>query len=670
LSTAVKTLDELSVDTIRTLAIDAVQKADSGHPGLPLGAAPMAYVLWQRHLRHDPRDPHWPDRDRFVLSAGHGCMLLYCLLYLTGYDLTLDDLKSFRQWGSRTPGHPEFRVTPGVEATTGPLGQGTANAIGMAIAERMLAHRFNRPDHEIVNHRTWAIVSDGDLMEGISGEASSLAGHLELGKLTFLYDANEVTLDGPASVTFTEDVARRYEAYGWHVQTVENGNTDLDAIDSAIEAAKAEVTRPSLILVHTTLGYGSPNKAGTSEAHGSPLGRDEVARTKKNLGWEWEEPFTVPPEALSNFRKAIDRGRDFSSDWRNRFEKYRKDQPDLAREWQMGLDLALPDGWDSTLPTFAAGEKEATRTAGGKAMNAIADKVPYLVGGDADLGVSTNTTLKKFASFEAATGSGRNLHFGVREHAMAGIANGICYHGGLRPFVATFFTFSDYERPSIRLAALNELPVIFVWTHDSVGLGEDGPTHQPIEQLMSLRAMPGMTTIRPADANETVEAWRTAMRHTGGPVGLVLSRQKLPVFDRQKFAAASGLARGAYVLAEAEGGAPRLLLLASGSEVALAIAARDRLQGDGIPTRVVSMPCWEIFAREPADYRESVLPSSVPARLAIEAGASLGWKRWVGDRGDSLSIDRYGASAPGETVLRELGFDVENVVSRARALLS
>ena len=670
MSTAVKTLDELSVDTIRTLAIDAVQKAESGHPGLPLGAAPMAYVLWQRHLKHDPRDPHWPDRDRFVLSAGHGCMLLYCLLYLTGYDLTLDDLKSFRQWGSKTPGHPEFLVTPGVEATTGPLGQGTANAIGMAIAERMLAHRFNRPDHEIVNHRTCAIVSDGDLMEGISGEASSLAGHLQLGKLTFLYDANEVTLDGPASVTFTEDVARRYEAYGWHVQTVANGNTDLDGIDNAIEAAKAEIARPSLVLVHTTLGYGSPNKAGTSEAHGSPLGKEEVVRTKKNLGWEWEKPFTVPEEALDNFRRAVDRGRSLSSDWRARLQKYATKYPDLAREWQLGLDLALPDGWDAGVPSFAAGEKEATRTAGGKTMNAIADKVPYLVGGDADLGVSTNTTLKKSASFDAATGAGRNLHFGVREHAMAGIANGICYHGGLRPFVATFFTFSDYERPSIRLAALNELPVIFVWTHDSIGLGEDGPTHQPVEQLMSLRAMPGMTTIRPADANETVEAWRTAMRYTEGPVGLVLSRQKLPVFDRQRFAPANGLARGAYVLVEADGGTPRLLLLASGSEVALAVEARERLQGGGIPTRVVSMPSWELFGRQDAAYRESVLPPSVPARLAIEAGSSHGWKRWVGDRGDSISLDRYGASAPGETVLSELGFSVENVVARARALLS
>ena len=670
MSTAIKSLDELSVDTIRTLAIDAVQKAESGHPGLPLGAAPMAYVLWQRHLKHNPRDPKWADRDRFVLSAGHGCMLLYCLLYLTGYDLTLDDLKAFRQWGSRTPGHPEFRLTPGVEATTGPLGQGTANAIGMAITERLLAGRFNRPSHEIVNHRTWAIVSDGDLMEGISGEASSLAGHLQLGKLTFLYDSNEVTLDGPASVTFTEDVGKRYEAYGWQVLRVPDGNTDLDAIDHAIEAAKAELVRPTLIVVKTTLGYGSPNKAGTSEAHGSPLGKDEVVRTKKNLGWEWDEPFYVPQDALQNFRRAVDRGQSAESGWRERFARYETEHPDLAEEWKRWMSGDLPDGWDANLPRFTAGEKEATRTAGGKAMNAIAETVPWLVGGDADLGVSTNTTLKKYGSFEATTGTGRNFHFGVREHAMAGIANGICYHGGPRPFVATFFCFSDYMRPSVRLAALNELPVLFVWTHDSIGLGEDGPTHQPVEHLMSLRAMPGMTVIRPADANETVEAWRAAMRHREGPVGLVLSRQKLPVFDREKFAPASGLARGAYVMAEAEGGSPRLILIASGSEVSLAVQAREKLEAEGVATRLVSMPCWEFFERESPEYRESVLPASVTGRLSIEAGVSLGWKQWVGDRGDSVSLERYGASAPGEVVLKELGFSVDNVVRRAKALLS
>ncbi|HKA35444.1 MAG TPA: transketolase [Thermoanaerobaculia bacterium] len=670
MSTVRKSVDELCVDTIRTLAIDAVQKAESGHPGLPLGAAPMAYVLWQRHLRHDPSDPKWPDRDRFVLSAGHGCMLLYCLLHLTGYDLTLDDLKSFRQWGSRTPGHPEWLVTPGVEATTGPLGQGTANAIGMAVAERALAARFNRPGHEIVNHRTYAIVSDGDLMEGISGEASSLAGHWKLGKLTFLYDANQVTLDGPASMAFTEDVGRRYEAYGWQVLRVEDGNTDLDAIDSALKEADREESRPTIILIHTTLGYGSPHKAGTSEAHGSPLGKEEVALTKKALGWEWQEPFFIPPESLERFREAVPRGRKWKSDWESRFARYEKEFPDLAREWRRRQAGDLPAGWDEALPVFQAGEKEATRTAAGKVENAIAAKMPELLGGDADLGVSTNTPLKGAASFDgAAGGGGRNFHFGVREHAMAGIANGMAYHGGVRPFVATFFCFSDYMRPSVRLAALNELPVIFVWTHDSIGLGEDGPTHQPVEHLMSLRAMPGMTIFRPGDGNEAREAWRAAIEHRHGPVGLVLSRQKLPVVDRGKLGAAEGVAKGGYVLAEASKPPARLILLASGSEVSLALQARERLEGEGIGTRVVSMPSWELFDRQPGAYREQVLPPAIRARLAIEAGATLGWKRYVGDGGDCLGLDRYGASAPGEIVMKELGFSVENVVKRAKALL-
>jgi len=669
LSTVAKSLDQLCVDTIRTLAIDAVQKADSGHPGLPLGAAPMAYVLWQRHLRHNPKDPQWPDRDRFVLSAGHGCMLLYCLLHLTGYDLTLDDLKQFRRWGSRTPGHPEFRVTPGVEATTGPLGQGTANAIGMAIAERCLAHRFNRPGHEIVNHRTFALVSDGDLMEGISGEASSLAGHLGLSKLLYLYDDNNVTLDGPTSMAFTEDVAKRYEAYGWNVLRVRDGNTDLEEIDRAIVAAMAETRRPSIILIHTTLGYGSPHKAGTSAAHGSPLGKEEVALTKKALGWEWTEPFYEPPEALAHFRAAVESGRKAQDDWKRRFDAWAKESPDLAREWRQAWDRALPSGWDSDLPSWKAGDKEATRVAGGAALNAIAAKVPYLIGGDADLSESTKTTIKNGGDFDASTGSGRNLHFGVREHAMAGIGNGMSYHGGVRPFVATFFNFSDYMRPSVRLSAISELPTIFVWTHDSIGLGEDGPTHEPIEQLMSLRAMPGFTVIRPGDANETVEAWKVTMEHKEGPVGLVLSRQKLPVQDREKLGASGGVRQGAYVLAEASKTPAKLILIASGSEVFLAVDAREKLEAEGIPTRVVSMPSWALFDRQPLEYRESVIPPGVRARLAIEAGASLGWKRYVGDGGDSVSLDRYGASAPGEVALRELGFSVENVVRRAKALL-
>ena len=670
MSTVARTIDELCVDTIRTLAIDAVQKANSGHPGLPLGAAPMAYVLWSRHLKHNPGNPSWPDRDRFVLSAGHGCMLWYCLLHLTGYDLTLEDLKAFRQWGSRTPGHPEYRVTPGVEATTGPLGQGTANAVGMAMAERFLASRFNRPGHEIVDHKTYAIVSDGDLMEGISNEASSLAGHLGLGKLTFLYDSNLVSLDGPTSMAFTEDVGKRYEAYGWQVLKVDDGNTDLDAIDRALMDADSETHRPTLIIIRTTIGYGSPNKAGTSEAHGSPLGPEEVVATKKTLGWEHEEPFFVPEDALAHFREAVDRGAKAESGWKARFDAWAKAFPDLAREWRLAAEGKLPDGWDAELPRWKAGEKEATRVASGKALNAIAARVPWLVGGDADLSVSTNTKLKNYEDFDGRTGAGRNIHFGVRELAMAGIANGMAYHGGVRPFVATFFCFSDYMRPSVRLAAVSELPVVFVWTHDSVGLGEDGPTHQPVEHLMSLRAMPGMTIIRPADPNEASEAWRVAMEHGEGPVGLVLSRQKLPVIDAGKYAGPSGLARGAYVLAEASGGAPRLLLVASGSEVALALDAREKLESEGIPTRVVSMPSWELFEKQDASYRDEVIPPALASRLSIEAGATLGWKRWVGDGGDSVGLDRYGASAPGEVVLSKLGFHVDNVVAKAKALLS
>ena len=669
MSTVAKSIDELCVDTIRTLAIDAVQKANSGHPGLPLGAAPMAYVLWSRHLKHNPRDPEWPDRDRFVLSAGHGCMLWYCLLYLTGYDLTLDDLRAFRQWGSRTPGHPEYRVTPGVEATTGPLGQGTANAVGMAMAERYLARRFNRPGHEIVNHRTFAIVSDGDLMEGISNEASSLAGHLKLGKLTFLYDSNGVSLDGPTSMAFTEDVGRRYEGLGWQVLKVEDGNTDLDGIDRALAAAEQETRRPTIIIVRTTIGYGSPHKAGTSEAHGSPLGPEEVVATKKALGWEHEEPFYVPEEALAHFRTAVDRGKQSHFEWSRRFDAWATANRDLAEEWRRGLGGELPDGWDAELPTWKAGEKEATRAAAGKALNAIGAKVPSLLGGDADLSVSTSTKLKNETDFDGQTGEGRNVHFGVREHAMAGIGNGMAYHGGVRPFVATFFCFSDYMRPSVRLSAVSELPVIFVWTHDSIGLGEDGPTHQPVEHLMSLRAMPHFTIIRPADPNEAVEAWRVAMGHREGPVGLVLSRQKLPVIDPSRYAGPSGLRRGAYVLAEGSGGSPRLILIATGSEVWLALEAREKLEAEGISTRVVSMPSWELFAKEDRSYRDGVLPPALTARLSIEAGSRHGWERWVGDRGDSIGLERFGASAPGEIVLKELGFNVENVVARAKALL-
>jgi transketolase len=667
LTTAQKSLDELSIDTIRTLSIDMVQKANSGHPGLPLGAAPMAYVLWQRYLRHNPRSPHWPDRDRFVLSAGHGCALLYSLLYLTGYDLTLDDLKAFRQWGSRTPGHPEFHLTPGVEATTGPLGQGTANAVGMAMAERWLAHRFNRPGQTIVDHRTFCLVGDGDLMEGISSEAGSLAGHLKLGKLVYLYDDNHVTLDGPAKQSFTEDVLARYAAYGWQTLRVENGNTDLDSVDRAIQTAIGQQERPTIIAVRTTIGYGSPHKAGTSAAHGSPLGPEEVALTKKALGWEWTDPFHVPDDALRQFRSAVERGVKAEAEWERRFEAYAKAYPDLAEQWRAERKGALPSGWDTDLPKWKAGESLATRVASGKSINAIAKKVPWLLGGDADLSESTKTKIEGDADFDGQTGEGNNIHYGVREHAMAGIANGMAYHGGVRPFVATFFCFSDYMRPSVRLAALNHLSTIFVWTHDSIGLGEDGPTHQAVEQLMSLRAMPYFSIIRPGDANETAEAWRATMEHREGAVGLVLCRQNIPVLDRS--GARGDVSRGAYILAEASGGKPKIILIGTGSELQLAVGGRQKLEAEGIPTRVVSMPCWEFFDKQPREYRDEVLPPSVRARLSIEAGVTLGWQKYVGDKGGSIGVDRYGASAPGEVVMREYRFTVDHVVEFARGLL-
>jgi transketolase len=658
---------QLAVNTIRTLAIDAVQKANSGHPGLPMGAAPMAYVLWQRHLRHNPRDPHWADRDRFVLSAGHGSMLLYCLLHVTGYDLSLADLQAFRQWESRTPGHPETLLTPGVEATTGPLGQGTANAVGMAMAERALAHRFNRPGHTIVDHRTYAIVSDGDLMEGISAEAASLAGHLKLGKLIYLYDCNHISLDGPTSLAFsTEDVGARYAAYGWQVLHVEKGDTDLAAIDRAIDAAEAETARPSIIVVRTTIGYGSPKKQGTSEAHGSPLGPEEVAAAKKVLGFDPAKSFDIPKEAGAHLRSAVERGAQQQADWDARFARYAEAHPDLAAEWRRVVAGELPVGWDEKLPTFGEKDAQATRQASGKALNAIAARMPELLGGDADLSVSTSTALKEQGSFDGQTGAGRNIHYGVREHAMGAIANGIAYHGGLRSFVATFFCFSDYMRPAVRLAALNELPVTFVWTHDSIALGEDGPTHQPVEHLMSLRAMPGLAVVRPADANETAEAWRFAIEQRHRPVALVLSRQKLPVLDPER---ARGVARGAYVVADPAQGDPKAILVATGAEVHVALASHQLLAGEGIPTRVVSMPCWEAFMEQDAAYRESVLPRSVRARVSVEAGVTLGWERWIGDGGAAVGLDRYGASAPGEVNLERLGFTAENVASKVRSVL-
>ena len=661
-------LDHLCINTIRTLAMDGVQKASSGHPGMPMGTADMAYVLWTQFLKHNPANPAWPDRDRFILSAGHGSMLLYSLLHLTGYDLPLDELKNFRQWGSRTPGHPEYGLTPGVEMTTGPLGQGFATGVGMAIAERFLAAHFNRPGHTIVDHFTYAIASDGDLMEGISHEAASLAGHLRLGKLIYLYDDNRITIEGSTDLAFTEDVAARFRAYGWHVQQVDG--YDLAAIASAIRAAQAETTRPSLIIARTHIGFGSPHKQDTAGVHGSPLGEEELRLTKQNLGWPVEPPFHIPDQALAHFRQAVERGRDWETDWQTRFAAYAAAYPDLAAEWEMAMGGELPSGWDADLPIFKPEDGPiATRVASGKVLNALAPRLPTLIGGSADLASSNKTYLNGQGDFEADTPGGRNLHFGVREHAMGAILNGLALHGGVIPYGGTFLVFSDYMRPAIRLAAMMELPVIYVFTHDSIGIGEDGPTHQPIEQLAALRAIPGLTVIRPADANETIEAWRVALTHRDGPVALALTRQKLPTLDRAQLAPADGLARGAYILAEAENGRPEVIIIATGSEVHVALAARELLAQRDVAARVVNMPSWELFERQPRDYRHAVLPPAITARLAVEAGVAQGWHRYVGPAGDVVSIERFGASAPYKVLWEKFGFTAENVTARALALL-
>ncbi|MGQ9492556.1 MAG: transketolase [Anaerolineae bacterium] len=661
-------LDQLCVNTIRTLAMDTVEKAQSGHPGMPMGAAAMAYVLWTRFLKHNPADPTWPDRDRFVLSAGHGCALLYSLLHLTGYDLPLAELKQFRQWDSRTPGHSEYGRTPGVETTTGPLGQGFATGVGMAIAERMLAARFNRPGHTIVDHYTYAIVSDGDLMEGVASEAASLAGHLRLGKLIYLYDDNKITIEGSTELTFTENVAERFEAYGWHVQRVDGH--DLRAVEAALRAAQVEQKRPSLIIARTHIAYGSPNKQDSPQAHGAPLGEEEVRLTKKALGWPTEEPFYIPNVALAHFRRALEAGSAAQTAWQARFSAYENAYPELTAEWRRVMSGELPKSWEEHLPTFdSAAEPMATREASGKVLNALAPYIPELVGGSADLAPSNLTYLAGMGDFQAANHEGRNLHFGVREHAMGAILSGMALHGGLRPYGGTFLVFSDYMRPAIRLAAMMRLPVIYVFTHDSIGLGEDGPTHQPIEHLASLRAIPQLTVIRPADATETVEAWKVALQHRKGPVALALSRQKLPIIDRSTYAPASGVTRGAYVLAEASAGHVDLILLATGSEVPLALEARARLEQQGVSTRVVSMPSWELFEAQPQEYQETVLPPQVTARLAIEAGVSQGWCCYVGDKGAVWSIERFGASAPYKVLFQKHGFTVENVVESALEML-
>ena len=663
-------IDRLCVNTLRTLSIDQPQRANSGHPGLPMGAAPMAYVTWQRHLTFDPREPKWPNRDRFVLSAGHGSALIYSLLHCYGYDLPLSELQRFRQWESQTPGHPEYHLTPGVEATTGPLGQGCANAVGMAIAERWLANYFNRPDFPIIDHRTFALVSDGDIMEGVAHEACSIAGFLKLGRLILLYDDNKITLDGPLSQSMDEDVGMRYQAYGWQVLTVGDGDNDLPAIDAAIDAAVADAERPSLISIRTTIGYGSPNRAGTHKAHGEPLGDEEVVRTKEALGWPApEKTFHIPNEARAHMAHAAARGEAARRGWLAMFDAYAERHPKLAEKWWLARSGSLPRGWDSDLPVWEAGEPVATRVAAGMALNAIAQRVPWLIGGDADLAGSTKTTITGDADFDGQTGSGRNFHYGIREHAMGAISNGMAYHGGVRPFAATFFVFSDYMRPAVRLAALNELPVIFVWTHDSIAIGEDGPTHQPVEHLMSLRAMPNLTVIRPADANEAAAAWRWTMTHPDGPVALVLTRQKLATIDRAGRAGAGELVRGAYVLSDSPNGVPDAIVIATGSEVAVALEAQSTLATEGIGARVVSMPSWEMFADQDAAYRDRVLSPRVTARVSVEAGATLGWERWIGDRGTAIGVDRFGASAPGATNLERYGITADRVAAAARALV-
>jgi transketolase len=667
-------LDALCINTVRTLSMDAVQQADSGHPGTPMALAPLAYVLWTRHLRHDPADPDWPNRDRFVLSVGHASMLLYSLLYLTGYDLTLDDLRNFRQWESRTPGHPEYGYTPGVETTTGPLGQGIGNAVGMAVAEAHLAARFNRDGHEVVDHRTWFIAGDGDLMEGVSHEAASFAGHFRLGKLVGFYDDNRITIEGATDLTYGDDARRRFESYGWHVERVDDGN-DLAAIDAAIERAKAETGRPSLIIVRTVIGYGSPNRAGTSKAHGEPLGAEEVRLTKDRLGWPTQEPFYVPDEALARWRAVQPAGAALHRAWRERMDAYRRAHPDLAREFERRLRGELPDGWERAIPAFTAENGNvASRAASGVVLNALAAVVPELMGGSADLAGSNNTTIKKEGSFAAASYAGRNMHFGVREHGMGSIMNGMALHGGVIPYGGTFLVFSDYMRPAIRLAALMGQRVLYVFTHDSIGLGEDGPTHQPVEHLTALRCIPNLTVIRPADAGETAEAWRAALLRTSGPVALVLTRQKLGFIDRTRYAPAGGLSRGAYVLAEPAAGpghpadgALDVVLMSSGSEVALVLEAQRRLEGEGLRARAVSMPSHELFAEQPESYRRDVLPPGVP-RVAIEAAHPMSWQRWVGDSGVALGIGRFGASAPYARIYEELGLTVERVVEAARSV--
>jgi transketolase len=666
-------LDARTINTIRFLAVDAVEKANSGHPGMPMGAAPMAYVLWTRHLRHNPTDPHWADRDRFVLSAGHGSMLLYALLHLSGYGVTLDDIKNFRQWGSITPGHPEVHETPGVETTTGPLGQGFANGVGMAIAEHYLAAHFNDEpglDGDLVNHYTYGIVSDGDLMEGVASEAASLAGHLGLGKLVYLYDDNEISIDGSTDIAFTEDVGARFEAYGWHVITVEDGN-DLEEIDRAIHEAKADTDRPSLIVVKTSIGYGSPNQQDTAAAHGSPLGGDEVVLTKENLGWPTDEPFLVPEDVKAHMRKAVEQGAGLQAEWTDRLQRFRSENPDAADRFDAWMAGELPEDMEDALPEFDAGSELATRKASGKTLSALAPVVgDMLIGGSADLSGSNKTEVEGRTDFQKDNPKGQYFRFGVREHAMAGAANGMALHGGVRPYVATFLIFSDYLRPSLRLSALMKQPVLYVLTHDSIGLGEDGPTHQPVEHLAALRAIPNVTVFRPADATETAEAWVAALRNKTGPTVFSLTRQTVPTFDRTTLNSAKGVHRGAYVLSDDDlADVPDIILMGTGSEVQHALVAAATLREEGTSVRVVSMPSVDLFEEQDEDYRNAVLSPEVTARVSIEAGVTYGWDRYVGPRGASIGIDRFGASAPGDVNMEKFGFTPENVIATARQVL-
>lgn len=666
MAVATQSLEELCINSIRFLAIDAVEKANSGHPGLPMGAAPMAFVLWDRFMRFNPKNPKWFNRDRFILSAGHGCMLQYALLYLTGYDsVGIEDIKQFRQWGSRTPGHPENFETPGVEVTTGPLGQGIANGVGLAMAEAHLAARFNKPDCSLIDHYTYVILGDGCNMEGVSGEACSLAGHLGLGKLIALYDDNHISIDGSTDLSFTEDVGKRFEAYGWQVITVSGGNTDLKAIEQAIAEAKSVTDKPTLIKVTTTIGFGSPNKANSHDVHGSALGKDEVQATRENLGWTYE-PFVVPDDALNHFRQAVERGATAETEWNELFATYKAKYADDAATLERMIAGTLPEGWDKCLPTYSPADKaDATRNLSGKTLNAIADALPEFIGGSADLAPSNKTLLKNSGDFQKGQYENRNLRFGVREHGMGAIANGLQLHGGLVPYCATFLVFADYMRAAIRLSALSEAGVLYVMTHDSVALGEDGPTHQPVETIASLRAIPNLLVIRPADGNETSSAYKVAVENRHRPTLMAFSRQNLPHLEGSSIAAAE---KGAYILSDSDG-TPDLILIGTGGEVELCVKAAEQLRGEGKKVRVVSMPCWELFDEQDAAYRESVLPKAVTKRLAVEAGSSFGWCRYYGSEGDMVSIDSFGASAPGNVCMEKFGFTVDNVIAKAKALL-